>query len=360
MTVYNKFKPNLIPNSKVKDPINLEEIIGDNVSDYIVSWKKDGCRLEIINGKLLTRALKPVTSNWIIEKYSRLAERCQELGIILEGEIFSPKLRFSEIVRYFKSEDVRSDSSKARLNFLVNKGTLEREWPGRTVEELSTYPKSLKLYLFDILFIDNVNIKYDARMRWLMGSFNSPDGRFYEFRDLVDFGVWKNIWLGREGINTYKDLEAEYDEALASGYEGLVIAHKDRKYKFNRSTAKENTIFKMKEDKLQFDGVVLDIAEGTVAVDWAEKTTNELGRSVTSKLKEDRIPSGIASGIVSEYDGHSITVSLDNFNHDELRELLNNKQDFIGKWFRYTGMAPTKNVPRGAHASRDNMWRDAK
>ena len=65
----------------------------------------------------------------------------------------------------------------------------------------------------------------------------------------------------------------------------------------------------------------------------------------------------IGTGLVEINRGE--TVSLEGFDHDELREFLANKNDYIGKWIKYTGMAPTKNVPRHAHFSKGN-WRDEK
>ena len=364
METYKKFKPNLIPNSKVTSPIDLESIIGDNVSDYIISYKKDGCRMEFVDDKILTRALKPITSLWIQERFQKLADKCKEIGIILEGEFFSPELRFNEIVRYFKTEDVGSESSIKKLLKLEESGKLASEWPGRSVKFMSTYPESLKLYPFDLLVVGNEDISYYNRMEWLFSAFYNSNGLLREFTDLIEFGPWFNIVkkpdMTLHTITTFKELEEEYEKALELGYEGLVIANKNRTYKFNRSTAKDNHIFKMKEDKLQYDGVVLDIIEGTIAREDAPKTRNELGRSVTSKLKEDRIESGLASGIFSEFEGHPIKVSLEGFTHDDLRELLENKEQYIGQWFRYTGMAPVKNVPRHAHASKSDMWRDEK
>lgn len=358
-TVYKKFKPNLIPNSKVTDPIDLKSILGDNVYNYIISYKKDGCRMEFVDGNILTRALKPITSLWIKDKFQKLADKGKEIGIILEGEFFSPELRFNEIIRYFKTEDVGSESSIKKLLKLEESGKLASEWPGRSVQFLSSYPESLKLYPFDLLIIGQEDIPYFSRMEWLFSAVYDEDGILNEFKDLIEFGPWFNLGT-KPLIVSYEQLEQEYEKALELGYEGLVIANKDRTYKFNRSTAKDNHIFKMKEDKLQYDGVVLDIIEGTIAKEDAPKTTNELGRSVTSKLKEDREKSGLASGILSEFEGHPIKVSLEGFTHDDLRELLANKEEYIGQWFRYTGMAPVARVPRHAHASKSNMWRDDK
>jgi hypothetical protein len=46
--------------------------------------------------------------------------------------------------------------------------------------------------------------------------------------------------------------------------------------------------YKIKEDNLQFDGVILSLEEGTEVIEGVDKKINELGRSVTSKLKEHR------------------------------------------------------------------------
>jgi hypothetical protein len=45
--------------------------------------------------------------------------------------------------------------------------------------------------------------------------------------------------------------------------------------------------YKIKEDNLQFDGVILSLEE-VQKKSWVDKKINELGRSVTSKLKEHR------------------------------------------------------------------------
>lgn len=384
------FKPNLIPNSDVSNPIDLKSIIGDNVKDYVISYKKDGCRMELVNGQCLSRSLKPVESKYLVEKYQKLADKCKEMGMILEGEIYAHGLRFPEILRFFSTEDITSDKKVKELTsdlskfnrkgtkknpiwekisdiesivLLESKGyksKFEQDWPGRTVEFMSTYPKDLKLWVFDCYFPDFPQLEYKERMVSLLSNVIQEQGELHEFSDIIHFGWFANL-VDEHGLelNTWEDLEKEYNTAIELGYEGLVINRADRTYKCNRSTEKEATIFKMKEDKLEFDGVVLDILEGTIAKEGAPKTTNELGRSVTSKLQEDREPSGIAKGILSEYNGHEITVSFEGYSHEELKEVLENKKDYIGKWFTYQGMKPTKNVPRHAHMQR-NSWRDEK
>lgn len=385
------FKPNLIPNSDVANPIDLKAIIGDNVKDWVISFKKDGCRMEInsdMNASILSRSLEPVASIWLNNRYKASAEKCKELGMILEGEIYAHGWRFPEIVRIFKTEDITTDKKirelqgdllkfnlkgtvdkpiwdKVAVNFATQlnkegfKSKFETNWPGRTVEFMSTYSEDIKLWPFDCFFPDFPQMEYRERMGKLFGAFGLG-GELHEFRSLVNLSWWFNnedSYL--LPINTWEELEDKYNYALEEGFEGLVLAKADRTYKMGRSTEKEATIFKMKEDKNEYDGIVLDILEGTVVKEGVERTTNELGRSVTSKLQEDREPSGIAKGILTEYEGHQHTVSFQGYSHEELREMLENKEQYIGKWFKYQGMVPVKNIPRHAHIQ-VNGFRDEK
>lgn len=385
-----KFVPNLIPNSPTGKPIDIPAILkklGRSVSDYIVSMKKDGCRVEIIDGEIKTRALKQVSSTWIQKRYAKLAQVCKENDVILEGEFYAHGMKFNEICRFFKTSDVTDKKHTSKLHadkYRYNiRGTkkkpiwekyideldrqgvemagyvskFDQDWPGRSVEWMSTYHDDLKIWPFDCYLKNYPELEYDKRMEWLIAHIVNPNGIFYEFNDILEVGTFSGVNF--PDIQTYKDVEELYNSGLHLGWEGLVLAYKKRTYKFGRCTANEADLFKLKEDKLEFDGEVIDIIEGTVAKEGAEKTINELGRSVTSKLAEDRIPSGVASGILSEYEGHQIKVSFEGYSHEELKEILRNKEEYIGRWFKYTGMKPVKNVPRHAHMTR-NSWRDGK
>jgi hypothetical protein len=52
-----------------------------------------------------------------------------------------------------------------------------------------------------------------------------------------------------------------------------------------RHSLNSGMAYKIKEDNLQFDGVILSLEEGTEVIEGVDKKINELGRSVTSKLK---------------------------------------------------------------------------
>jgi hypothetical protein len=47
-----------------------------------------------------------------------------------------------------------------------------------------------------------------------------------------------------------------YDQAIISGYEGLVMMHKNSSYKMGRHSLNSGMAYKIKEDNLQFDGVI--------------------------------------------------------------------------------------------------------
>jgi hypothetical protein len=48
---------------------------------------------------------------------------------------------------------------------------------------------------------------------------------------------------------------------IISGYEGLVMMHKNSSYKMGRHSLNSGMAYKIKEDNLQFDGVILSLEE---------------------------------------------------------------------------------------------------
>jgi len=348
------FKPNLIPNSKTEKPIVLRDLIKD-LKDYIITFKKDGCRGELIDCFVKTRALKPCGSDWIQERYNDLTIACHRLGIVLEGEFYAHGWKFNEIVRVFKSSDITDPKKLAKFKKMEANGTLAKEWPGRTPEWLCTYhPDEFKLWLFDCFIKEDTSAPYEIRLAYIFSLF-SEGGPLHEFNDLVQLPEVFNFWE-EDGSTTdtatvvdFDELYALYESALDDEWEGLVLANKSATYKHGRSTAKACEFFKMKDDKNEYDGKIIRVEESTVAADWAEKTVNELGRSVTSKLQEDRLPSGMAKAFVCEYEGHEIKVSFQGFCHEQLKEIWDTRHEFPGQWIKYTGMKPVKNVPRHAH-----------
>jgi hypothetical protein len=364
------FKPELIPNSKTGNEFVLEENI-KNPEDYFCSLKHDGGRVEInMNGPGLSRELKVLSSGHI----QAMVKQIQNEGVmscneVLECEFYAPNMTFSEIMHFFKSSDVTSDKKKkywAKEWEKTSQGTgtytktkngqpYEQGWEfvGRTPEWLCTWHDELKLYAFNLvdkLKLSEPKFERNENLKDLLFMYNNKSLEIHL------------MYIDQNTFTTHQQIQAFYDWAVENNEEGIVAIRKDAAYKCGRHTMNSGNVFKLKEDKLEFDGTIIAVEEATEAREGSEKTINELGRSKTSQLKEDRVPSGIAKGfLVMMEDGREFTVSLNGYNEVEKRELLVNKDKYLGEWIRFTGMAPVKHggMPRQARFTKGN-FREAK
>lgn len=354
------FKPQLLPNNKAGVTPDWDNLLRDP-KEWLFSNKLDGARVEIMDdGEVKGRSLKALPSdhvNWMARDIASVLQKKE--GIIIEAEFYSPEMTFSEIMHFFKTEDVTSDHTVSKYRKLWNKtlGDPAKGWryPGRSVEWLTTWHDSLKFYAFDLVDVAHPETPKAVRTMALEQTCETYEKGMGQLElDLV--------MIPQETLEHIDEMYQMYDQAILDGYEGIVAMHKNSHYKFGRHTLKSCQAFKIKEDNLSFDGLVIGVEEGTVAREGAEKKVNELGRSVTSKLKEDRIPSGMAKGLqVKMDDGRVLTVSLNGFSHPERIEMLQKPMLYIGETIRFTGMAPVKigGMPRHAHFTKGNI-RDSK
>lgn len=356
----SNFKPELIPNSKTGQEFELTKNVV-NPEDYFCSLKHDGARVVIkADGPVLSRALKEIPN----VKLQQMVAEIQLQGIlheqdVLECEFYAPNMTFSEIMHFFKTEDITSEHTRNKYEKLWAKtgGDPEKGWkyPGRDVEWLTTWHPELRLYAFNLVNLERLHETKEDRDRNLRLTLSL-------YNDNHDVSTRRLEYVHQCIIVSHESIQEFYDKAVERGEEGIVIVRRDAEYKFGRHTMKSGQIFKMKEDKLEFDAMILSVEEATEAREGAVKTVNELGRSKTSQLKEDRVPSGIAKGFrVRMEDGREFTVSLNGFNTEEKRQLLQNPTDFVGEWIRFTAMAPTKpgGMPRQARYTKGNL-REAK
>jgi hypothetical protein len=345
------FKPQLLPNNPVGIPMDWEALLGGTIQNYLVSIKEDGARVELqYDTQVKGRSLKSIPNVHIQRMHQELQEASGRYGGVLEAEFYSPNMNFSEIMHFFKTADITSEHTYVKYKNLWNKSnegtTSIWPYPGRDVEWCTTWHPCLKFYVFDYYLQDKLT-KLD---RYLMS------------KEFVEDTECEHIKL----IHQFKCPSLEhmyeaYDQASMQNSEGLVLIHKDAPYKFGRHTLNSGLAYKVKDDNLAFDGQIIRVEEATEVREGVEKTINELGRSVTSKLAEDRVPSGMAKGfLIRMEDGNELTVSLTGYNHDDRRALLACGDSYIGKWIRFTGMAPVKEggCPRHAHFTKGNFRDD--
>jgi DNA ligase-1 len=119
-------------------------------------------------------------------------------------------------------------------------------------------------------------------------------------------------------------------------YEGSILRHPQSKYKFGRYTLKSWDAYKLKPYET-FDWEIIWVVQATVVDPTVEKTTNELGRSVTSKKKWDRIFIEKASCFLVKYWELEVKVVL-SMTNKEKEDVRNNRYSYIWQWIEYKGM----------------------
>lgn len=346
-----KFKPNLIPNNPKDRSFDISEALKKNgsVEDYKILVKKDGCRLQAgITDTVLTRSLKQPKSNLVINRFQRLNDICKELKIALDGEFYMHGLKFNSIFRFFSKFDVTDEDYKKSLEreFKKSESKFNDKYDNLSIEFLTTFHKDLKFWMFDGIVLDRPDlVGYEERIKEIISR-------------LENFNLDEIVLPIFLSADSEEHLNNIYKNALTLGWEGLVLTHKDHEYKFGRNSLNQGTILKMKDDALEYDGVIIDIKESSKIKDGIARTTNELGRSETSKKKADRELSGMAKSFTIEYEGlGTFDVGLKGFDNNAKKELLENKEKYIGRHFTYMAMAPVKNFPRHAYFKH---WRDSK
>ena len=323
----SKFKPMLAPNDEPGRIVDWEQRLG-NLTDWIFSEKYNGIRLELdmTTSRGLSRVLKLIRSIEVQNLVFNVTALYHDMGIdVLEGEMYAPGLSLEEIKHFVMSEDVTTPKARKKYANEIAKG----KWNGRSLDWLCTYPTNLKLYVFDY---------------WTNGSTKTKLERYHYLKYVLNHRIHNDLVLVMQyQTSKFGTLKGYYDNVVAKGGEGVMLFKKDAPYKTNRWTEKQCQAFKMKDNSNEYEGTIIDVEEGTVVDRFAPKTINELGRSVTSKKKGDRILSGIAKGFtVRMDDGKTLIVSLKNCNNLQKAILLELADDFLGVRINFFAMKPSK------------------
>jgi len=342
------FKPMLIPNNK-EETINWKERI-KNPEDWIVLFKRDGARVEISHKWVKGRSLKHIVNKQIIKMAQKIQSHLEEFpDVIIEAEFYSHEMSFPEIMHFFRTEDITSPKTKEKYLKLweKTKGLPSKGWkfPGRSVEWLTTWHDSLHFRLFDTY---NGNTKTKAALR---------------YAKVVAYSIFKHCSYGPVYYpKTHQEIEDLYFKALSQNYEGLVLMHKEKPYKFGRATIKEQIIYKMKDDKLVWDAEIIDLVQATVVNPLAPTTTNELGRTVTSKKQDDRLPIEAISGFKVRLDsGLEQKVSLKGWDDAaKARAWELGPEHYRGRWILFTGMKGVKGENSAVRHAQFKCFRDEK
>ena len=272
----SKFKPMLAEHAdlnKIKFPM-------------LASPKLDGIRAVVLNGKLLSRSLKPIpnkhtrklfeSSNW----YEGLD------GELIVGSPTDPKC-FNKTTSGVMSEEGEPD-----VNYYVFDQIPEYSW----IREDSPF-KNRYSDLQNNMPLDHV-VLVPQKMVW-----NLPE------------------------------LEEFEQECLSAGYEGVIIKDPNSPYKYGRSTLREGYMLKIKRYQ-DAEATILSVEE--LLSNTNEATRDELGKVKRSNAKAGMVPQDTLGALIVKDIKTGIEFSIGTGFDETLRkELWDNKDNIIGKVVKY-------------------------
>lgn len=305
------FKPMKAPNEQVPGK-SVEEQTRNLPLPLIASYKIDGIRCIFKEGKIYSCSLKPIPNVRLHERFEFLKQLSKERNIILDGELYSESTPFNELSGICRSND----------------------------KEL---PDDLSFYCFDMLVDEGFGPKWPEEFK------------IRQYRVHMTVEEIKNPYFIRVKqltLTTPEEVLAYFHEAVDWGCDGLILRNPAGKYKYGRGTLNEGLIFKLKP-YVTFDAKIIGVLEGTVVRSGAEKKINELGNSVTSKKKADRVPGGYACDFIvnhknsdEETETKELKVSIAMTMPEKIK-VWKDKDQYIGRWIEYKGLLiGAKDLPR--------------
>lgn len=308
-----KFKPMKAPNQALEGKTAYEKACTLSYP-LIGSYKYDGFRCEFYEGQMRTASLKPFNNININQKFKPIVDFVRTepiLNPLLDGELLAPSYPFNKFSGIFRSDKME-------------------------------LPSDTKFFMFDYVVEDKFDEGFFDRILRIPKIVES-------FPDLITMVEQKMLYSPEEVVAYYEQALSwveEYEGEEHFVCDGLILRSPSGRYKKGRGTMKEGLIFKLKPYET-FDEKIIGIEEGTNVDPNAEKTINELGRSITSKKKCDRILAGWAKNFVVMHEGKTeLAVSIKATKEKKIY-IWNHQDEFIGKTVEYKGlMIGAKDLPR--------------
>ncbi len=298
----------------------------------LCSTKLDGIRVVFKDDEMLSRSLKQIQSTQLQEKFKHILDIASNNRLYFDGELYAHGRSFQEITKAVMSQDIYSKTSIKRIMKEQDCTEIEAHaWAGKLIDDI-------KFHVFDCYFPEYPMYTFDRRMQTIEHL-------------LLDNN--NTIIVHQVPVESWADVQGRFKVALDEGYEGLMLKDINSVYKCGRTTLKENTMFKVKP-YVTVDMKVTGFVQATEVREGAEKKVNELGRSVTSKKKGDRVLVNMASGVTVDWEGQELIVNL-SLTHEERKEVWENQARYLGKYieFKYLDVG-MKDLPRHPNSIR---WR---
>jgi DNA ligase-1 len=256
----------------------------------MASFKLDGIRSPIIGGKAMSRKLLPLPNThyqeWVSANHQWLE------GIDCEVISGSP----------------------------VGEGVFHRT---QSAIMSADGAPDFKIYVFDSFQSDSqlpAWRRYTDLEKWFHGLHSEVKSRV--------------VLLEQRLLQSVAELESHMDEALDSGFEGLILKNPQGLYKNGRSTLKEGTLLKWKVFTYE-DCRILGVIQGKT--NQNVKTKDALGHAKRSTAKEGMKLINSVGGfrVVDAKSGEVFDCGTGCLKADELKELWAIKDSLVGRYFTY-------------------------
>jgi len=306
---YNEktFTPQLAPNNEIDIKTLPYSLLG--------SVKLDGCRLLSKEGWLVTRSLKNLQNIQLNQKFEFLRKYSEDNNVILDGELYAHGIPFQFIVSCFMTKDCTAKSAIKKWDKLCE----EHDFHMSREEVL----ENIKFHMFDTVTDNNFEEDFQSRINKAKEICDSINSEYL-------------VFVEHKLLETPEEVEEYFQEALNNSYEGLILRNPEGRYKFNRCTVGQNIIFKYKPF-ITTDSKIIGIVQATEVNEDAEKTTNELGRSRTSKRAEDRHTVEKAQSFSVDFEGQVLKVTIA-MTDEQKKYIWTHQDEYIGKWVEYKYM----------------------
>lgn len=239
----------------------------------IVQPKLDGVACVVKDGEVLGRSLKPIPNEHVQNMFSSLE------GVHGELVVGSPT----------------DDQAFQNTSGAVRRGDGKPD---------------VKLYVFDLHNRPEGYTERYERMKWIVKNSKSV------------VVVESHLCHSKEEV---EDLSAKFVE---QGYEGAMLRKPDGKYKYGRSTAKEQLLLKLKP---LVDGEFEIIGFTEMMKNGNEAKVNELGYAERSSHKAHLIPTGMMGTLILKWYGDDTFECGTGFTHEQRKEIWDNQGEWLGK-----------------------------
>lgn len=279
-------------------PLLAAKVEGDDFDKLtfpmIASPKIDGIRCLIIDGKPMSRSLKPIPNAHIQAALTEVAK-----SMPIEG--FD-----GELVTY-------SDGKIDDFNTVQSK-----------VMRVDGEP-NFKFHVFDD-FTDP-DLPYHTRIKTLLASIMALPERVRAFIEYVP-----TVY-----VNAFEDVaDLEHEFIDNQGWEGVMLRKPDSPYKYGRSTFGQGYLLKIKrfdDDEAVIKGFVERMHNSNKAF------KDELGHTKRSSAQEGMVPTDTLGALIVDWNGQEFEIGT-GFNDAQRKEYWENRDDLVGQsvTFKYQGV----------------------